>query len=163
MNDYFLYRKKIYCSDTNETCIGYKQYLKSKHWLKLRTTLVSKDSICSMCQCKCNNLQLHHITYSNLGNEQFYDLIVLCDKCHKLIHTTDVKISSELSNYYRHKANTRNVVRNQRKQKRSCKNCKYHTYIKVGKNKLSTSYCNYTASLYNNCKGKCEHHKYKNC
>jgi 5-methylcytosine-specific restriction endonuclease McrA len=33
-----------------------------------------------------NGLHIHHLHYRNLGNEQPEDLVVLCTKCHNLVH-----------------------------------------------------------------------------
>jgi hypothetical protein len=38
------------------------------------------------------NLQVHHINYSNLGHEEYNDLIVVCDKCHKMLHEKNPNI-----------------------------------------------------------------------
>lgn len=64
----------------------YNTYLKSKHWKRKR-----KRALCNAgfsCQ-ECGNrgsLQVHHLSYKNLGNEQDYDLKVLCRSCHREVH-----------------------------------------------------------------------------
>lgn len=85
-SEYFLNDARIHCKDTNEECIGYKEYLKSNHWKKLRRRYVKKTSICEMCNKNKSNLQLHHKTYVNLGNEDREDLMIPCPKCHAEVH-----------------------------------------------------------------------------
>lgn len=84
---YFLNQKSIYCPDTGETIIGYKNYLKSPHWLQLRARMIKPDTVCSHCQEKKPVLQLQHLHYKTIGREDAAnDLLVLCEDCHKLIH-----------------------------------------------------------------------------
>lgn len=85
VNPYFLNNKIIYCNDTGEKCTGYKEYLQSKHWALLRKKYIKSNTVCASCGSK-DNLQLHHVSYKNLGNEFSADFLVLCDKCHKNIH-----------------------------------------------------------------------------
>ena len=50
-----------------------------------------KSSECYICGEK-NNLTIHHIQPKNLYPEEKYNIdnvILLCDKCHKLIHESD--------------------------------------------------------------------------
>lgn len=150
MDNYFANQKRIHCVDTGEDCIGYNNYLKSKHWIQLRKKYIPSDMRCSMCQEISKSLQLHHLSYKNIGNEQETDLVPLCENCHKLIHKIPKEhIKSSL--YYRPKH------KSVKKHKRSkcCKNCKYRTLIKVGIKKKSESYCNYYAKF--NPTQLCEH------
>lgn len=71
----------------------YKKYIKSDTWKKkCEQRLKIADYKCEMCgrlqkNCKDERLQIHHITYKNLGNEDIYnDLIAVCGRCHILIH-----------------------------------------------------------------------------
>jgi hypothetical protein len=92
MDDYFLRGKRIYCKDTKEKVFGYNEYLKSKHWLLLRKKYITKDTVCALCKERNSPLQLHHLNYTNLGNEKRNDLVVLCSTCHKLIHKSKSNI-----------------------------------------------------------------------
>lgn len=77
----------------------YDQYMRSDEWVKKRAErLELDDNKCAMCG-RLNGyqkdgvtpiLQVHHISYKNLGKEPMEDLISLCPSCHKKIH-----------NYYR--------------------------------------------------------------
>lgn len=64
----------------------YSDYLKSSKWRKKRLEVLDRDEHkCRMCP---NNslLQIHHITYDRIFNEDLKDLITLCKKCHDDIH-----------------------------------------------------------------------------
>lgn len=69
----------------------YKRYIKSGNWKKKcdQRLAISKHR-CEMCgrlEKNSKGLQVHHITYRNLGNEDVgNDLICLCARCHLLIH-----------------------------------------------------------------------------
>lgn len=45
---------------------------------------------CELCG-SAKNLQVHHITYENLGYEPLDDLLVVCRKCHEELHKEDLK------------------------------------------------------------------------
>lgn len=74
---------------------NYKKYLKSTDWLIVKSKLVilylkQKWKIeCYFCNSK-NNLQIHHIDYGNIGNEDIeknpFQLIFLCSTCHYKWH-----------------------------------------------------------------------------
>ena len=74
--------KPIICIDTGEIAKNYKAYLKTKHWKGIR--LKYKGSKCLFCDSK--RIQVHHLTYKNIGNETGRDLVPLCRKHHKKIH-----------------------------------------------------------------------------
>ena len=73
----------------------YSSYMKSDAWsAKREERLQLDDNRCVMCG-RPNGLQkdgvtpvlqVHHICYSNLGNEPMSDLVSLCSGCHKKIH-----------------------------------------------------------------------------
>ena len=61
-------------------------YLRSPEWRK-RAEII-KALFANQCQtCPSDsNLETHHRTYDRVGHEHPADLIVLCQKCHNLIH-----------------------------------------------------------------------------
>jgi len=64
----------------------YEKYLKSAHWLKKRMeALVRANYECQICESQVD-LQVHHKTYDNIGDEQDDDLIVVCEVCHTKHH-----------------------------------------------------------------------------
>jgi 5-methylcytosine-specific restriction endonuclease McrA len=71
----------------------YKEYIRSDTWRhKCEQRLKIADYKCEMCgrlqrNCKDGRLQIHHITYRNLGDEDVAnDIIALCGSCHIKIH-----------------------------------------------------------------------------
>lgn len=74
----------------------YEQYLQSKWWRMI--IRIYKDKKCAQCSRKYE-LNLHHISYENLGEERPNEVITLCKRCHKDLH------------YYQGRANpTKNMV-----------------------------------------------------
>lgn len=62
----------------------YIQYLKSSKW-KTKRDEYERIGNCYVCNRR-RHLQLHHISYKNLGNEGEDDLVVVCEACHTRIH-----------------------------------------------------------------------------
>ena len=68
----------------------YRQYIRSDEWEKKREERLKKDGYkCQECGT-AKNLEVHHITYERLGNEDINDLITLCKECHENIHRIDI-------------------------------------------------------------------------
>lgn len=64
----------------------YQEYLQTEHWRNKRKSALKRAKYkCQLCNNK-ENLQVHHNTYENRGNEKDEDLIVLCEDCHKKFH-----------------------------------------------------------------------------
>ena len=67
----------------------YKNYLLSPEWEEIRQTLfASRGRVCEMCGSN-KFIQVHHITYDRLFNEDPADLLVVCNSCHEKIHGKD--------------------------------------------------------------------------
>ena len=72
----------------------YEGYLQSKKWANLRhRKLAYENYTCKRCGYSAFNnydiertLDVHHLTYERLGDENFDDLIVLCRNCHEKEH-----------------------------------------------------------------------------
>lgn len=68
----------------------YKAYMKSEKWKVKKQERIAIDKGCCMCGRpldKIKSVQVHHITYKNLGNENVLtDLCTLCGSFHKKIH-----------------------------------------------------------------------------
>ena len=67
----------------------YTDYLKSPEWKKIRNSVLERDNFrCAVCG-STDGLNIHHITYENIFNEQenLSDLVTLCRKCHETIHS----------------------------------------------------------------------------
>lgn len=65
---------------------NYASYLASTEWRDKRREVLCRDKWrCSRCEGKAN-LQVHHIRYERLGEEQLDSLETLCISCHKGHH-----------------------------------------------------------------------------
>ena len=64
---------------------GYREYLRTDHWRKLRNKKLKQIKLCEFCR-RDWNLQVHHHTYERIGCEWLRDLVVVCDDCHEEIH-----------------------------------------------------------------------------
>ena len=69
----------------------YKKYMRSKEWEEKKQERMKIDNFsCVMCgrsREHCRTLQVHHITYKNLGHENVYtDLCTVCGSYHKKLH-----------------------------------------------------------------------------
>lgn len=64
----------------------YEEYIKSNEWQETRQRIFKRDNYrCVKCGAS-KNLQVHHITYENMGEEKDADLVTLCEKCHNGTH-----------------------------------------------------------------------------
>lgn len=64
----------------------YQDYLKSNEWAQLKIDLFNyRGRSCEICGVNYS-LQVHHLTYENIFNEEPEDLIILCKKCHQKQH-----------------------------------------------------------------------------
>lgn len=66
--------------------LSYHGYLDSEEWKEKRKEALKKaNNRCVLCN-STNNLQVHHRTYENVGDEKQNDLTVLCRECHSKFH-----------------------------------------------------------------------------
>lgn len=68
---------------------SYRSYLYSPHWRKFRLKAIEHyGNVCSWCGANDEKIKMnvHHISYDNLGNETFEDVILLCPTCHSKAH-----------------------------------------------------------------------------
>lgn len=68
----------------------YKKYMRSPEWEQKKQERIAIDGGCVMCHRpldRIRKIQVHHITYKNLGHEDVLtDLCTLCGSCHQKIH-----------------------------------------------------------------------------
>jgi len=65
---------------------SYDHYLQSDEWKKLKETVLVRDNYkCAICGTS-KNLNIHHITYERLYNENSIDLVTLCKYHHSKLH-----------------------------------------------------------------------------
>lgn len=63
----------------------YEEYLLSPDWQKKREYTIKREKgLCQGCGGKAQ--AVHHLTYENIGNELYHELIAICNKCHRQIH-----------------------------------------------------------------------------
>jgi uroporphyrinogen-III synthase len=65
---------------------SFKDYLASDLWRKNRKIAYVGQCTCEACRRK-GSLQVHHKTYKNLGAERKKDLSLMCDECHREVHS----------------------------------------------------------------------------
>jgi len=66
--------------------VNYQKYIQSDKWKEKRERVIKERKCCEQCG-STENLQVHHLTYKRLGNEDDRDLMLLCQNCHQHIHT----------------------------------------------------------------------------
>ena len=75
----------------------YEKYLQTSHWKRIRAVLLLiNNAVCQARDCNLmgeswyggfeSEIDVHHITYKDLGNEKFDDLVLLCRNHHKIVH-----------------------------------------------------------------------------
>lgn len=66
--------------------VNYNIYIHSQKWRKFREIFLKiNGESCSKCGLNKKRIELHHLTYKNLGRESFVngrDVIKLCHNCH---------------------------------------------------------------------------------
>lgn len=69
----------------------YSEYLRTDHWLNLRTRALTRaNHICSNCGAD-GPLQVHHKTYrQGWFSTRIEDLVALCEDCHSKVHASKV-------------------------------------------------------------------------
>ena len=71
--------------------VNYPKYMASRHWKEKRTIRIMLDGkVCQNCGSAIN-LQVHHLTYENIPNEDMMDLVTLCKTCHEKLHAVDIE------------------------------------------------------------------------
>ena len=67
--------------------LNYRNYLRSEHWQQVKDAIKLRDRCCQLCTSFLN-LEVHHKTYKNKGNEleNLGDLVLLCSNCHTKVH-----------------------------------------------------------------------------
>lgn len=65
---------------------AYHRYLESPKWKRLRDAVVDREN--GVCQgCGAESIEeVHHTTYSHIGDELLYQLVGLCCNCHRKAH-----------------------------------------------------------------------------
>jgi 5-methylcytosine-specific restriction endonuclease McrA len=71
----------------------YEDYRRSEIWrMKRKKVLKRAKGICEGC-LDAEATQIHHITYDHIGDELLFELVALCDACHRKCHPNDNQVS----------------------------------------------------------------------
>ena len=66
--------------------MNYQVYIDSRPWQRLRVRILKRDrNQCTKCGRK-HELDVHHLNYDQLGQEQEEDVVTLCRRCHRDEH-----------------------------------------------------------------------------
>lgn len=68
----------------------YGAYLRSDLWQAIRKRYFASQ-MPRECLCGDEEVQLHHVTYERLGNENLTDLLPLCRTCHAMVHALEAR------------------------------------------------------------------------
>jgi hypothetical protein len=69
--------------------LNYKEYLKSEEWQRTRRWALDRaGNKCQLCKSD-KKLNVHHNNYLSLGKEEPSDVIVLCERCHRIHHDNE--------------------------------------------------------------------------
>lgn len=64
----------------------YTEHLQSDYWTDIRAKVLNRDRhVCQGC-LSANATQVHHLNYKNLGQEFAFELVSMCEDCHKRLH-----------------------------------------------------------------------------
>lgn len=64
----------------------YNRYLQTPEWRERRRRVMARaNGICEGCGER-EATQVHHLTYTRVGHEMLFDLVAVCDACHRTIH-----------------------------------------------------------------------------
>lgn len=64
----------------------YDDYLRSDAWKRRAAKVISRaNGVCEGCLTKAA-AEVHHQTYAHLGNEFAFELLALCEACHRRYH-----------------------------------------------------------------------------
>jgi hypothetical protein len=77
---------QIKAQEDRERSERYSAYLLSPAWRALRAKVLERDKhTCQGCLV-ARATQVHHRTYERIYSEMLFDLVSVCDACHKKIH-----------------------------------------------------------------------------
>ena len=69
----------------------YDQYLQTEKWGRIRERVLSRaDGICEGCGRR-KATQVHHLSYTHVGEEFLFELVAICRDCHGRLHPQHIK------------------------------------------------------------------------
>jgi 5-methylcytosine-specific restriction endonuclease McrA len=75
----------LFPSATRLSTEEYHNYLQSPEWKKKVSLIKQRDKVCQLTGAT-TQLEVHHITYDRLGNEDLSDLVLLSRSAHQSVH-----------------------------------------------------------------------------
>jgi 5-methylcytosine-specific restriction endonuclease McrA len=73
----------------------YDIYLKSPEWRARRDKVFRRsEGICEGC-LDAKATQVHHLNYDNIGNEFMFELVAICEPCHRRLHADKPDIDED--------------------------------------------------------------------
>lgn len=67
----------------------YNEYLETDTWRDKRQRVLERDNwTCQAC-LRRNATEVHHLTYTHVGDEPLFDLIAICAPCHRKLTEVD--------------------------------------------------------------------------
>ena len=67
----------------------YERHLRSPAWARKRQLVLDREKgVCQGCR-ESRAVEVHHLSYQNLGNEPLFELVALCSPCHRNVHGRD--------------------------------------------------------------------------
>lgn len=64
----------------------YSAWLETPEWQEIRERALERAEFCCTDCGATRKLQVHHLTYANVGAERPEDLVVVCEECHLVRH-----------------------------------------------------------------------------
>jgi hypothetical protein len=66
--------------------VEYDKYLESSEWHEKRLLALKRDEYkCQSCLTR-KAVEVHHLTYQRVFNEPLFDLVAVCNQCHRGLH-----------------------------------------------------------------------------
>jgi protein-arginine kinase activator protein McsA len=67
----------------------YQRYLLTPEWAQKRKAVLERERyVCQGC-ARGRATEVHHLTYSNVGDELLFQLVAVCGPCHRKTHGVD--------------------------------------------------------------------------
>jgi hypothetical protein len=93
----------VLCDDTGEVVSKSSDYWNTQHWRDFKREYrlkKFKDGVehCEDCGKRDGSYSIHHKTYARIGRERLSDVVCLCWKCHRKVHSGENHVSQLANN-----------------------------------------------------------------
>lgn len=79
-------RAEYFEKNKEEFTRNYHAHLKTSEWKVRRDKVLERDNFVCMGCMKNKATEVHHLTYDHVFNEPLFDLVSICEECHKNVH-----------------------------------------------------------------------------